>query len=91
MSNIADILDKYNSKSASDIISNPHLARDIAAMNKQAESPEDKERLKAFLLMVEKQIDQDIKDTKAVMADHPGKMNTIQKNLEACLAYIKAR
>ena len=93
MNDIVRILDKYKDIPSDMILTHSDLANDITIIQgaiKNA-SPEDKETANAFLRTLLKVIEDNIEFIQSSLSDQSVKIDTAQKNAEACIAYIKAK
>ncbi len=89
MTDILRIKYKYNDLEATQKLSHPTLAQDIALIQKsmKAWSDEDQAQAKEFLNDLANDIQSQIATLEDELKDKPQVMDNIKKTMEACLAY----
>lgn len=92
MVDVATFLQKYGNKDAEEILSVPHLERDIHDISKQLDTLDEalRDEVEKTLAHISRSVEEQIQYLHGEMADKKDTIDRSQKNTDACLAYLKS-
>lgn len=92
MDDVTQFIENYKGKSGEEILASPAIERDVNRLKNALRGcdPDQRQEAEAILKTLDDALDPHIADLKAQMEKGLDTIQRVQKNSEACIAYLEA-